>query len=90
MASRLVSVPIAMGVGLLVLASYFVADAQLDAVVDRLVSIASIVAAFALFLGLVNLARFHLNRLRTHPSQRLYSAVLLGALAATLTLGLVG
>lgn len=90
MASRLISVPVAMGVGLLVLASYFIVDAQLDAVVDQLISIASVVAAFALVLGLVNLARFHINRVRAHPSQRLYSSVLLVVLASTVTLGLVG
>jgi hypothetical protein len=79
-----------MGVGLLVLARYFIADAQLDAVVNQLLSIASVVAAFALFLGLANLARFHLDRVRAHSSQRLYSAILLAALAATVTLGLIG
>jgi len=90
LASHLVSVPVAMGVGLLVLASYFIVDARLDAVVNQLISIAAVVAAFALFLGLANLVRFHLKRVRTHPAERLYSSTLLAALAATVTLGLIG
>lgn len=90
MASRVVSVSVAMGVGWLVLASYFIADTRLDTVVDQLISTAAVVAAFALVLGLVNLARFHIRRVRAHPAQRFYSVVLLVALATTITLGLVG
>jgi len=86
---RLVSVPVAMGVGLLVLASYFVTDVQLDALVSGLVYSASVVAAFALLLGLVNLARFHLARVRTRSPESIYSIVLIGALAATLALGFI-
>jgi len=87
---RLVAVAVAMGVGLLVLASYFVTDARLDALVSRLVYIASIIAAFALFLGLGNLIRFHLRRIRARSPESPYSFVLLGALAATAAVGFIG
>ncbi|MGQ9501951.1 MAG: hypothetical protein ACUVSF_11600 [Anaerolineae bacterium] len=90
MASRLVSVSVAMGVGLLVLASYFIVDVHLDDAANRLIYIASIVAAFTLFLGLANLVRFHLDRIRTRRSERPYSFILLVALAATMTLGFIG
>ncbi len=89
MLGRLVSVSVAMGVGLLVLADYFVADVQLDALANRLIYIASIVAAFALFLGLANLTRFHLNRVRARSPERPYSLILLIALTASITLGFV-
>ncbi|MGC8879552.1 MAG: hypothetical protein ACP5R2_10030 [Anaerolineae bacterium] len=90
MLARLISVPVAIGVGLLVLASYFIADTRLDALANRLVYIASIVAAFALFLGLANLARFHLGRVRARCPERPYSFILLVALASTLALGFIG
>lgn len=72
------------------LASYFIADTWLDALANRLVYIASIVAAFALFLGLANMIRFHLNRVRARSPERPYSFILLIALAASITLGFVG
>ena len=87
--SRVVSVVVAMSAGLLVLADFFVSEQRVDAVGAYLVRTTSIVAAFALLLGLINLAAVHLNKIRNRGKGWGYSPVLLAALAATLTLGLV-
>jgi hypothetical protein len=85
--SRVVSVAVAMAVGLLVLSGYFVNESSIDAVGAYLVRTASIVAAFALLLGLINLTAAHVNKIRSRGRGWGYSLFLLGALAATLTLG---
>ncbi len=86
---RLAAVSVAVGVGLLVLTSYFIHDAWLDALVNHLVHSAAIVAAFALFMGLLNLTRFHLTRIRARSAESIYSIVLVGALVVTLLLGFI-
>jgi hypothetical protein len=85
--SRVLSVVVAMAVGLLVLAGFFVDDNSVDAIGAYLVRTASIVAAFALLLGLINLTAAHVNKIRTRGRGWGYSVFLLGALAVTLALG---
>lgn len=53
-----------------------------------LVSWATIVIAFALFLGFANVASVHWSRIQTRKPQALYSVVLLASLIATLAVGL--
>jgi hypothetical protein len=80
---------VAMTVGLVVLAGFFVKDNQLDAIGVYIVRTASIVAAVALLLGLINLVSVHIRKIRGRGRSWGYSIVLLGALFATLGMGLV-
>ena len=86
---RVVPVVVAMTAGLLVLADFFVNESRVDAIATYLVRTASVVAAFALLLGLANLAGVHGRKVRRRESGWVYSLVLLASLVVTLTLGLV-
>jgi hypothetical protein len=55
-----------------------------------LVSWATIVVAFALLLGFVNVITVHLNRIRARQRDSVYSAVLVVSLLATLLFGMSG
>lgn len=85
---RTLPAAIAIPVGVLVLVSIFVPDPLLDALGLYLVDLAVVVAAFAFFLGVVNLARVHARKLRERPAARPYSAVLLVVLFLVLAFGL--
>jgi hypothetical protein len=87
--SRVAATVVAMTAGLLVLADFFVTEGGVHAVAAYLVRTASVVAAFALVLGLANLAGVHLRKVREHAEGWGYSAVLLAALLTTLVVGLV-
>ena len=89
MISRVLATVVAMAAGLLVLADFVVREDRVAAVAGYLVSTASIVAAFALLLGLANLAAVHVRRVRRQAAGWGYSAVLIAALVATLTVGLL-
>lgn len=89
MIGRVVATVVAMSTGLLVLADFFVSEGRLHAVATYLVRTASTVAAFALLLGLANLAGVHLRKVRQRAAGWGYSLVLLAALVATLVIGLV-
>lgn len=79
---------IAIPVGILVLVSILTPYPLLDAFGLYFVNVASIVAAFALFLGVVNVMRVHARKLREHPSDRFYSLVLLVVMILVLAFGL--
>ncbi len=85
--SRVVSVVVAMTVGLLVLSGFFVNESSIDVIGAYLVRTASIVAAFALLLGLINLTAAHVHKIRTRRGGWGYSVFLLGAMVGTLALG---
>jgi hypothetical protein len=85
--SRTLSTVVAMSVGLLVLADFFINADAIDALGLYLIRIASVVAAFALVLGMVNVLSVHLGKLYTRDKGWGYSMVLLGAMFFTLTLG---
>jgi hypothetical protein len=87
--NRVLSVVVAMTAGLFVLAGFFVKDNQIDAIGAYLVRVASIVAAVALLLGLINLVSVHVRKIHGHGRSWGYSIVLLGALFATLSIGFV-
>ena len=86
--SRVLPVIVAMTAGLLVLAGFFINESRIDAVGAYLVRTASIVAAFALLVGVSNLAAAHVNRIRSRARGWGYSFVLLGALATTMLVGI--
>jgi hypothetical protein len=76
-----------MSVGLLVLADFFVNSDSINALGLYLVRIASIVAAFTLVLGMVNVLTVHLGKIYIRDKGWPYSWVLLGALFFTLGMG---
>jgi hypothetical protein len=79
-----------MVVGLLVLADFFYHSNPIDALSLYLIRTASIVAAFVLILGAINVLSVHLNKLYNREKGWSYSTVLLAALTATLVLGFLG
>ncbi len=85
----LLSTAVAIASGLLVLAGYFFTLPVLVNVRFLLVSWAVILAAFAIFVGLVNMLAVHANKLRRKEKGGFYSLVLVVALFGTLLLGLV-
>jgi hypothetical protein len=87
--SRVISVVVTMTTGLLVLAGFFVKDSQVGAIGAYLVRVASIVAAVALLLGLINLVSVHIRKIHGRGRSWGYSIVLLGGLFATLGIGFV-
>lgn len=87
MVSRILSTVVAMTAGLLVLADFFVNAASIDALGLYLVRTASVVAAFALVLGVVNVLTVHLNKIYSRDKGWGYSIMLLGALFFTLGVG---
>ena len=89
MINRIVSTVVAMRVGLLVLIDFFINSAPVNALGLYLVRTASIVAAFALVLGMVNVLTVHLYKISNRESGWAYSWVLLGALFFTLGVGIL-
>ena len=79
-----------MTAGLLVLADFFTNDRSIDALGLYLVRTASVVAAFALVLGMVNVLTVHFNKITHRDKGWLYSVVLLAALLVTLGVGFLG
>lgn len=87
MVSRTLSTVVAMTAGLLVLADFFTNDHSIDALSLYLVRTASVVAAFALMLGMINVLTVHLNKVYSRDKGWAYSMVLLAALLVTLGVG---
>ena len=85
---RILPTSIAMAVGILVLVSLFTTYPLLDGIGAYLVNVAVIVAAFALFLGVLNVLRVHARRIREGQKGSLYSFVLLAAMLLVIALGL--
>ncbi len=81
-------VAVAVLVGLIVLADFFIGHPVIDAVGSHLANWVTILAAVALVLGLLNLVRVHGGRVVRASSGWPYSVALLGALLVTLLLGL--
>lgn len=76
--------------GFLILADYFIPNPQLDALGAALVEGATILAAFGLLLGLLNLLNVHARRVADPQVRgRSYSLVLLIGLLATLAIGVI-
>ena len=61
---RTLPAALAIAVGLFVLAAIFAASPLLDALGTYFVDMAVIIAAFALFLGMVNILRVHARKIR--------------------------
>jgi len=85
---RVLPTAIAIAVGVFVLGAVFTSDPRLDALGTYLIDTAVIIAAFALFLGLINVLRVHARKIREHGPGRLYSFILLAAMLIVLAIGL--
>jgi hypothetical protein len=73
----LIIVGVTIGVGLIVLAHQFIANALLDAIGGVLIAWATIVAAFAVLLGLFNVLAVHVQRMMRRDGNTWSSAVIL-------------
>lgn len=87
-AIRLGAVLVAAVCGIIVLLDYFIRDPTLDDLGRTLTDYVTILAAVALILGVVNLARVHGGRVVAARPGWPYSLALLAALLLTLLLGL--
>jgi hypothetical protein len=85
---RTLPAAIAIAVGLFVLAAAFTSIPLLDMLGSYFVDLAVIIAAFALFLGLINVLRVHVVKLRERQSGWPYSLVLIAAMLLVLAVGL--
>jgi hypothetical protein len=85
--SRILSTVVAMTVGVLVLADFFINSVSVNALSLYLIRTASIVAAFAVILGTINVLTVHLGKLRSQDKGWGYSIILLGAMFFTLAVG---
>jgi len=85
---RTVPTAIAIGVGIFVLLAVFTNIPILSDIGNRLIGMAVIIAAFALFLGVLNVLRVHARKIRERQPGSLYSVVLIAALLVVLAVGL--
>lgn len=83
---RVLATTVAISVGVLVLLDLFF-NTRIS---FFLILWASIVVAFALLLGIINLFRIHLDKIRTQQEGWFYSAVLIIAFAFAFIIGLAG
>ena len=85
---RIVPTTVAMAVGIVVLVALFTTNPVLDGIAAYLVNLAVIIAAFALFLGVLNVLRVHGRRVHQAQKGSVYSIVLLAAMLLVIALGL--
>ena len=86
---RTLPAALAIAVGLFVLVALLVPVPLLSTIGTYFIDCAVIIAAFALFLGLLNIVRVHLAHIRERTKTWPYSALLLIALFLILAVGLV-
>lgn len=84
---RYLAPAIAIGVGLVVLLGYFFQNSAFGIARLTLVQWAVLLAAGAIFVGVLNLFLVHLNKITSKSKDRVYSLFLLTALLFTLTFG---
>jgi hypothetical protein len=82
------SVAVAIGIGLIVLAGYFLKAPVLISARTVLLEWATILAAVAVLVGIANLFTVHWGKMTSGKSSGIYSAILIVSLV--LTLGIVG
>jgi len=80
---KILPIAAAIVLGLVVLVDFFIPNPELDAVGAVLAEGASILAAFALILGLLNILATHARRLGTREPHRAASALLIVAMLGT-------
>ena len=85
---RVLPTAIAIAVGIFVLVAMFTQYGLLDDIGTYFIDTAVIIAAFALFLGVLNVLRVHVRKIRERQTGGLYSFVLIAAMLIVLALGL--
>jgi type IV secretory pathway VirB2 component (pilin) len=85
---RMLPTAVAIAVGIFVLAAVFTSYPILDALGAYFIDMAVIIAAFALFLGMLNVLRVHGRKIRERQPGSLYSVVLVAAMLIVLVVGL--
>jgi hypothetical protein len=85
---RTLPTAVAIAIGLFVLTALFVSNPLLDAIGTYFIDTAVIIAAFALFLGVLNVLRVHARKLHSRKQGAGYSVVLLLAMFTVLAFGL--
>jgi hypothetical protein len=85
---RMLPTAIAIAVGIFVLVAIFTPYPFLDAIGTYFIDMAVIIAAFALFLGVLNVLRVHARKIRERQPGSLFSFVLIAAMLIVLVLGL--
>lgn len=85
---RMLPTAVAIAVGAFVLLALFTPVELFDTIGTRLIDIAVIIAAFALFLGVINVLRVHARKIQKSESGRLYSLILIIAMLVVLAIGL--
>ncbi len=89
--NRILPTAIAIAVGIFVLIAVFTVSPPLDALDEigiYLIDTAVIIAAFALFLGVINVLRVHARRIHRGQQGSVYSMVLIVALLIVVVIGL--
>ena len=86
---RMLPTAVAIGVGILLLLGLFTRIELFDTIATRLIDTAVIIAAFALFLGVINVLRVHARKIQHGQPGRVYSVVLIIAMLTVLAIGLL-
>jgi hypothetical protein len=86
---RMLPTAVAIAVGILILLALFTPVQVFDTVSTRLIDTAVIIAAFALFLGVINVLRVHARKIQTGQPGRIYSVILIVSMLVVLTIGLL-
>jgi hypothetical protein len=85
---RAIPAAVAIAVGLSVLVAVFTTDPSLEAIGTYLINTAVIIAAFALFLGVINVLRVHARKIHDSQPGSIFSVVLIAAMLVVLVIGL--
>ena len=85
---RTIPAAIAIAVGLSVLVAVMIPDPSLDAIGTYLINTAVIVAAFALFLGVINVLQVHARKIHSGQPGSVFSVVLVASMLVVLAIGL--
>lgn len=86
---RMLPTAVAIAVGLFVLLGLLTRIEVFDTIGTRLIDTAVIVAAFALFLGVINVLRVHARKIQQGKPGRIYSFILIVAVLIVLAVGLL-
>jgi hypothetical protein len=85
---RMLPTAVAIAVGILILLGLLTRIELFDTIGTQLIDTAVIVAAFALFLGVINVLRVHARKIQQGRSGRIYSIILIVAMLIVLAIGL--
>jgi hypothetical protein len=85
---RAIPAAVAIAVGLSVLIAVFTTDPSLGAIGTYLINTAVIVAAFALFLGVINVLQVHARKIRSGQPGSIFSVMLIATMLIVLAIGL--